>query len=102
MLFLYGLLAGVAVTVIGVLFLYFASDSDDDGTWDQQPWRDHARRVANLRLQGIALALAELSRAHKKPDLAAMVMNSLRTSVAELEAAGADADDLAALTAGSQ
>lgn len=58
----------------------------------------HAQRVANLRLQGIAAALAELSRAHMEPNLAAMVMDSLGVSVAELKAAGADAYDLAALT----
>jgi hypothetical protein len=57
----------------------------------------HARRVANLRLQGIAAALAELARAHGEPDLALMVLDSMNLSVAELKAAGADAYDLHAL-----
>jgi hypothetical protein len=57
----------------------------------------HARRVANLRLQGIAAALAELARAHMEPDLATMVLDSLGLTVADLQAAGADAHDLEAL-----
>lgn len=51
------------------------------------------------RLQGIAAALAELSRTHMESDLAAMVLDSLGVTVNELRAAGADAYDLAALTA---
>lgn len=55
------------------------------------------KRIDNLRLQGIAAALAELSRAHMEPDLAAMVLNSLGLSVSDLKRAGADPYDLEAL-----
>jgi hypothetical protein len=55
------------------------------------------RRIANLRLQGIAAALAELSRTHMEPDLAVMVLESLGLSIADLKAAGADRYDLEAL-----
>jgi hypothetical protein len=54
----------------------------------------HAKRVANLRLQGIAAALGELASAHGEPDLAAMVLDSLGLSVADLQRAGADPHDL--------
>jgi hypothetical protein len=54
----------------------------------------HAQRVANLRLQGIAAALGELASEHKEPDLAAMVLDSLGLTVADLTKAGADAHDL--------
>jgi hypothetical protein len=56
-----------------------------------------ARRIANLRLQGIAVALAELARAHMEPDLAHMVLDSLGVTVSDLKAAGADPYDLEAL-----
>jgi hypothetical protein len=59
----------------------------------------HAKRVANLRLQGIAAALGELAGEHREPDLAAMVLQSLGLTVADLEAAGATADDLAPIQA---
>jgi hypothetical protein len=59
----------------------------------------HARRVANLRLQGIATACAVLARDHGEPDDAAMVLDSLGLTVADLEAAGADPYDLEALRA---
>ncbi len=52
------------------------------------------RRIDNLRLQGAA-ALAELPRTHMEPDLAAMVLESLGLSIADLKAAGADRYDLA-------
>jgi len=58
----------------------------------------HYRPVYNLRLQGIACALAELARAHMEPDLAQMVLQSLDVSVDDLEAAGADPHDMEALT----
>jgi hypothetical protein len=54
----------------------------------------HARRVANLRLQGIATALGELASTHSEPDLAAMVLDTLGLSIADLRRAGADAYDL--------
>jgi len=50
--------------------------------------------IARYRLQGIAAALGELSRAHMEPDLAEQVLNSLGLSVADLVAAGADAYDV--------
>jgi hypothetical protein len=52
------------------------------------------RRIENLRLQGIACALAELARAHMEPDLAHMVLDSLGISVSDLKAAGAEPHDL--------
>jgi hypothetical protein len=55
------------------------------------------KRIDNLRLQGVAAALAELSRAHMEPDLAAMVLESLGLSVSDLKSAGADPYDLEAL-----
>jgi hypothetical protein len=55
---------------------------------------ERVERVANLRLQGIAAALGELARTHMEPDLAVMVLHSLGLTIAELEAAGADAYDL--------
>jgi hypothetical protein len=51
-------------------------------------------RISNYRLQGIAAALGELSRNHMEPDLAAMVLDSLGLTVADLQAAGADPHDL--------
>lgn len=57
-------------------------------------------RVATLRLQGVAAALGELSRAHMEPDLALMVLHSLGLSVADLEAAGADPYDVEPLKHG--
>jgi hypothetical protein len=42
--------------------------------------------------------LGELARTHREPRLAAMVMQSLGVSIGDLEAAGADAYDLTALT----
>jgi hypothetical protein len=57
-----------------------------------------ANPTAHLRLQGIAAALGELARTHREPRLAAMVMQSLGVSIADLQAAGADAYDLTALT----
>jgi hypothetical protein len=50
-----------------------------------------------FRLQGIACALGALAREQMEPDLAAMVLDSLGLTVADLAAAGADAYDLAAL-----
>jgi hypothetical protein len=61
----------------------------------------HAKRVVNLRLQGIAAALGELAGAHRESDLAAMVLDSLGLTVADLEAAGADAVDLEPLKSAS-
>jgi hypothetical protein len=52
------------------------------------------RRIENVRLQGVACALAELARAHMEPDLAHMVLDSLGVSVADLKSAGADPHDL--------
>ena len=46
------------------------------------------------RLQGIACALAELAGPHMEPDLAEGVLESLGLTLADLEAAGADAYDL--------
>jgi hypothetical protein len=57
----------------------------------------HARRVANLRLQGIAAACAVLARDHGEPDDAAMVLHSLGLTVADLVTAGADPLDLESL-----
>ena len=56
--------------------------------------RTTARRIANLRLQGVACAVGELASAHMEPDLAHMVLDSLGVSVADLKAAGADTHDL--------
>jgi hypothetical protein len=53
-----------------------------------------ANPSTNLRLQGIAAALAVLARNHRQPDLAAMVLDSLGITLADLERAGADAYDL--------
>jgi hypothetical protein len=52
------------------------------------------RRIDHLRYQGIAVALAELARAHMEADLALMVLKSLGLSVVNLKNAGADAYDL--------
>ena len=60
--------------------------------------RPHSqRRIDSLRLQGIAAALAELSRAHMEPDLAVMVLTSLGLSLSDLKNVGADPYDLEAL-----
>jgi len=61
--------------------------------------RDEARSVAAAVLRicafkVFAAALGELARTHMEPDLAAMVLDGLGLSVADLEAAGADAHDL--------
>jgi hypothetical protein len=53
-----------------------------------------ANPTANLRLQGVAAALATLARDHRQPDLAAMVLDSLGLSIADLRRAGADPHDL--------
>jgi len=45
------------------------------------PQRRHAY---NHRLQGIAAALGELAGAHMEPDLAAMVLDSLGLTIADL------------------
>ncbi len=50
------------------------------------------------RMQGIACALAELADVHMEPDLAAMVLQSLGLTVADLKKAGADAFDLGRLS----
>jgi len=50
-----------------------------------------------LRLQGIAAACAVLARDHGEPDDAAMVLDSLGLTLADLKNAGADAFDLEAL-----
>jgi hypothetical protein len=52
------------------------------------------RPPPNYRLQGIAAALGALAREHMEPDLAAMVLDSLDLTVADLKAAGADPYDL--------
>jgi hypothetical protein len=58
-----------------------------------------ANPSANLRLQGIATALGIIARDHRQPALAAMVLDSLGLSLADLKRAGADACDLASLSA---
>jgi hypothetical protein len=55
------------------------------------------RRIDNLRHQGIAAALGELACPHMEPDLAAMVLDSLGLTIADLKKAGADPYDLEAL-----
>jgi hypothetical protein len=50
-----------------------------------------------LRLQGIAAACAVLARDHGEPDDAAMVLNSLGLTIADLKNAGADPFDVEAL-----
>ena len=57
------------------------------------------RPPTNYRLQGIAAALGALAREHMEPDLAAMVLDSLGLTVADLKAAGADPFDLEPLKA---
>jgi hypothetical protein len=57
----------------------------------------HNNRLADARLQGIAAACAVLARDHGEPDDAAMVLDSLGLTIADLETAGADAYDLEAL-----
>ena len=47
-----------------------------------------ANPTANLRLQGIAVALDTLARDQMEPDLAAMVLDSFGVRLADLEAAG--------------
>ena len=58
--------------------------------------RRPAQPVTNFRLQGVASALAAVSREQLQPGLAARVLDSLGLTVADLKAAGADAYDLAA------
>ena len=58
-----------------------------------------ANPTTNLRLQGVAAALGNLAGAQMEPDLAAIVLDSLGITVADLEAAGADPHDLDQLTA---
>jgi hypothetical protein len=52
------------------------------------------RPPTNYRLQGIAAALGALAREHMEPHLAAMVLDSLGLTLADLKAAGADTYDL--------
>jgi hypothetical protein len=52
------------------------------------------RPPTSYRLQGIAAALGALAREQMEPDLAAMVLDSLGLTIADLERAGADAYDL--------
>jgi hypothetical protein len=59
--------------------------------------RRPANPTVNLRLQGIAAALGNLAGAQMQPDLAAIILDSLGVTVADLERAGADAYDLAPL-----
>ena len=61
----------------------------------------HVRRVTNLRLQGIAAALAIVAREHREPDFAMMVLTDMQLSLADLKAAGADPYDLEPLEAAS-
>src|ERR1700751_1579184 len=58
-----------------------------------------ANPSTDLRLHGVAAALGSLARDHRQPDLAAMVLDSLGLTLADLKRAGADAYDLAAFTA---
>ena len=58
-----------------------------------------ANPTTNLRLQGIAAALATLAREHSEPDFAMMVLTSMDLSIADLERAGADSYDLEPLKA---
>jgi hypothetical protein len=62
------------------------------------PVQARVREPADYRLQGIAVALGELADAHGQRDLAKMVLQSLRVSVIELGAAGADRHGLMRLT----
>jgi hypothetical protein len=57
------------------------------------------RPPTNYRLQGIAAALGTLAREYMEPELAAMVLDSLDLTVADLEAAGADPFDVESLKA---
>jgi hypothetical protein len=57
------------------------------------------RPPTNYRLQGIAAALGALAREYMEPELAAMVLDSLDLTVADLETAGADPYDLEPLKA---
>jgi hypothetical protein len=58
-----------------------------------------ANPSTDLRLHGVAAALGSLARDHRQPDLAAIVLDSLGLTLADLKRAGADAYDLAAFTA---
>jgi hypothetical protein len=60
-----------------------------------------ANPTTNLRLQGIAAALATLAREHGEPDFAMMVLTSMDLSIPDLERAGADPYDLEPLKAAS-
>jgi hypothetical protein len=66
------------------------------GDFPRNPHRP-ANPTVNLRLQGIAAALGNLAGAQMQPDLAAIILDSLGVTVADLERAGADAYDLAPL-----
>jgi hypothetical protein len=61
-----------------------------------------ARAPGDYRLQGIAAALGELADAHLEPDLAAMVLNSLGLTIADLRRSGADAYDMRRLRGGDK
>ena len=61
--------------------------------------RARQTRVPILRLQGVAAALGTLAAITGQPALAAMVLDSLGLTLADLKRAGADAYDLAALAA---
>jgi hypothetical protein len=50
-----------------------------------------ANPSTDLRLQGVAAALGSLARDYRQPDLAAMVLDSLGLTLADLKRAGADA-----------
>jgi hypothetical protein len=56
-----------------------------------------ANPSTDLRLQGVAAALGTLARDHRQRDLAAMVLDTLGLTIADLRHAGADAYDLAPL-----
>mgnify|MGYP000847633839 FL=1 len=50
--------------------------------------------IMNARLQGIACALANIARDQMEPDVAGFALQSFGLTVADLEAAGAEPDDL--------
>lgn len=61
----------------------------------------HEKRLSPVvaaRLQGIAVALAELADAHMEPDLARMALESRSLTVAELKEAGANPYDIKRLS----
>ncbi len=67
----------------------------------EQGWTDGLPVVppTGERVATCIAALGELARAHTEPDLAAMVLDSLGLTIADLKAAGADHHDLALLKA---